>query len=222
MDLISLEKEDGKIDITSRLETDHVLLIVEDDGPDIPEANLEKIFDPFFTTKPVGKGSGLGLSICFGIIKKMGGEIDVHSIVDEGTRFDIRFPLEISMTSKENTLSIATGSERLMPESEKGPKKVIKLLLVDDEKSFVKVLSKRLSRRNMDVTTAFSGAEGIQAPRKVHFFLLCNQPLGIPNVFHGYAPLSSNKISRTCVYGQHRRENLHPLFTPVSAYSWPN
>ena len=42
----------------------------------------------------VGEGNGLGLSICFGIIQKMGGEIDVHSIVDEGTRFDIRFPLK--------------------------------------------------------------------------------------------------------------------------------
>ena len=90
--LYALEKNGGKIDITSRLETDHVLLIVQDDGPGIPEANLDRIFDPFFTTKPVGQGSGLGLSICFGIIKKMGGEIDVHSIVDEGTRFEIRLP----------------------------------------------------------------------------------------------------------------------------------
>ena len=94
--LYALEKDGGTIDITSRLETHHVLFIVEDDGPGIPEANLDRIFDPFFTTKPVGKGSGLGLSICFGIIKKMGGEIDVHSNVDKGTRFEIRFPLEKS------------------------------------------------------------------------------------------------------------------------------
>ena len=78
-----------------RLETHHVLVIVEDDGPGIPEANLDRIFDPFFTTKPVGKGSGLGLyPYLFGIINKMGGEIDVHSIVGEGTRFEIRFPLK--------------------------------------------------------------------------------------------------------------------------------
>ena len=56
-----------------------------------------------------------------------------------------------------------------MPESEKGPKKLIKLLLVDDEKSFVNVLSKRLGRRNIDVTTTFSGAEAIQALRRVDF-----------------------------------------------------
>jgi len=53
--------------------------------------------------------------------------------------------------------------------SENAEKCTIKLLLVDDEKSFVEVLFKRLSRRNIDVTTAFSGVEGIQALRKVDF-----------------------------------------------------
>ncbi len=169
--LYALEKDGGKINITSRLETDCVLFIVEDDGTGIPEANLERIFDPFFTTKPVGKGSGLGLSICFGIINKMGGEIDVHSIIDEGTRFEIRFPLKDLTISNDEILptSAATDSGLMVPESGKIDKKQIKLLLVDDEKSFVKVLSKRLGRRDMVVTTAFSGSEGIQALRKVDF-----------------------------------------------------
>ena len=57
----------------------------------------------------------------------------------------------------------------MMRESENIFKKKIKLLLVDDEESFVKVLSKRLGRRNIDVTTTFSGAEAIQALRKVDF-----------------------------------------------------
>jgi two-component system NtrC family sensor kinase len=92
--LYAMKKKGGKIDITTRLKGQHVLVVVEDDGQGIPKVNLDRIFDPFFTTKPVGEGNGLGLSICFGIIQKMGGEIDVHSIVDEGTRFDIRFPLK--------------------------------------------------------------------------------------------------------------------------------
>jgi len=169
--LHALEKDGGKIDITSRLENDCVLVIVEDDGPGIPEANLNRIFDPFFTTKPVGKGSGLGLSICFGIINKMGGDIDVHSIVDEGTRFEIRFPLENAIVSKaaEPPLSTATVPELIKQESEYIEKRKVKLLLVDDEKSFVSVLSKRLGRRNIDVTTTFSGAEAIQALRRVDF-----------------------------------------------------
>ena len=66
---------------------------VADDGPGIPRANLARIFDPFFTTKPVGKGTGLGLSICYGIIKKMGGEIDVRSVIGIGTTLSIRIPV---------------------------------------------------------------------------------------------------------------------------------
>jgi len=101
----------------------------------------------------------------------MGGEIDVHSIIDEGTRFVIRFPLKSPMISKAEDLSISasTGSELMIRESEKTHKKKIKLLLVDDEKSYVKVLSKRLSRRRFEVTTAFSGAEAIQALRRMDF-----------------------------------------------------
>jgi two-component system NtrC family sensor kinase len=67
---------------------------VEDNGPGIPEANLNRIFDPFFTTKAVGKGTGLGLSICYGIVEKMGGKIDVNSAINEGTRFRIWIPIQ--------------------------------------------------------------------------------------------------------------------------------
>ncbi|MCP4692904.1 MAG: sensor histidine kinase, partial [Desulfobacterales bacterium] len=88
-----LEENGGKIHITSLLEERHVLVVVEDDGPGIPETDLDRIFDPFYTTKPAGKGYGLGLSICFGIIDKMGGEIDVRDAMDGGARFEIRFPL---------------------------------------------------------------------------------------------------------------------------------
>ena len=169
--LHALAKNGGKIDIASQLETGHVLLIVQDDGPGIPEANLDRIFDPFFTTKPVGQGSGLGLSICFGIINKMGGEIDVHSIIDEGTRFEIRFPLEKPTIVKSDGVQTSTGfdSERMTRKSKNVLDKRIKLLLVDDEKRFVKILSKRLERRNIDVTMTFGGAEAIQALRKVDF-----------------------------------------------------
>ena len=103
--LYAMKQGGGKIDITTRLEDRNVLVVVEDDGPGIPKANLDRIFDPFFTTKPVGEGNGLGLSICFGIIKKMEGEIDVHSTIDAGTRFEIRFPLKSPISAKSEDLS---------------------------------------------------------------------------------------------------------------------
>jgi len=91
--LDAMEKRGGAIDITSRLEENYIMIRIADNGGGIARANLPRIFDPFFTTKPVGKGTGLGLSICYGIIKKMGGEIDVRSIVDEGTTFRVWIPL---------------------------------------------------------------------------------------------------------------------------------
>jgi two-component system NtrC family sensor kinase len=64
-----------------------------DCGPGIAEKNLKKIFDPFFTTKPVGRGTGLGLSVSYGIIKEHGGDIFVISKEGEGATFFIELPI---------------------------------------------------------------------------------------------------------------------------------
>ena len=90
--LQAMEKTGGRLDIRTRLEEDLVTIDVADNGPGIPRANLGRIFDPFFTTKPVGRGTGLGLSICYGIIHKLGGRIDVESVVGMGTTFHVRLP----------------------------------------------------------------------------------------------------------------------------------
>lgn len=71
-----------------------VLILVEDTGKGIPEGELGKIFDPFFTTREVGAGTGLGLSVVFGIVQKHRGSIAVDSREGEGTRFSMRFPVE--------------------------------------------------------------------------------------------------------------------------------
>ena len=93
----AMEKTGGTIKVetkVSKLEKNHVVILIEDNGPGIPKDNLDRIFDPFFTTKAVGKGTGLGLSICYGIIQKMGGKIDVHSQVGVGTKFRIWIPFQ--------------------------------------------------------------------------------------------------------------------------------
>jgi two-component system, NtrC family, sensor kinase len=92
----AMEQSGGAIEIISSRAGDQVIVEVGDNGPGIPKANLARIFDPFFTTKPVGRGTGLGLSICYGIIKKFGGEIAVHSVVGIGTTFRINIPLSQS------------------------------------------------------------------------------------------------------------------------------
>ncbi len=90
----AMEKKGGELTITTYSEGDVIGIKVSDNGPGIPEANLSRIFEPFFTTKPVGKGTGLGLSICYGIIQKMGGQIEVESVIDSGTTFHIRFSVQ--------------------------------------------------------------------------------------------------------------------------------
>jgi two-component system NtrC family sensor kinase len=73
--------EDGKVKIE-----------VNDNGIGISPENLKKVFTPFFTTKPVGKGTGMGLSVCYGIVDSMGGTMEVSSERGVGTTFTIRLP----------------------------------------------------------------------------------------------------------------------------------
>jgi two-component system NtrC family sensor kinase len=69
-----------------------VCLEARDTGVGIAQANLAKIFDPFFTTKEVGRGTGLGLAVCYGIVTEHGGRISVDSTVGRGTTFTVRLP----------------------------------------------------------------------------------------------------------------------------------
>ena len=71
-----------------------VALAVQDTGVGIPPDNLHRIFDPFFTTKPAGEGTGLGLSVSYGIVARHHGRIDVDSVVGQGTTFTILLPTQ--------------------------------------------------------------------------------------------------------------------------------
>jgi len=88
----------GKIDIaTQKTKQDKILIMVKDNGKGIEKKNLSKIFDPFFTTKPVGQGTGLGLSVGYGIIKRHQGDIRVKSSEGKGTIFTISLPADNSI-----------------------------------------------------------------------------------------------------------------------------
>ncbi len=82
----------GEIIIETRVEGDEVVVVIEDNGPGIPEDVMPKIFAPFFTTKPKGEGTGLGLGIVRQIIDKHGGKIDVRS-QPGSTVFSVRLPI---------------------------------------------------------------------------------------------------------------------------------
>lgn len=87
-------KGQGKISISTKPQDGSVLLEISDTGDGIPQDTLRKIFDPFFTTKGEAKGIGLGLSVVYGIVDAHGGDIEVNSVVGEGTAFRVTIPVK--------------------------------------------------------------------------------------------------------------------------------
>jgi two-component system, NtrC family, sensor kinase len=82
----------GALMVSARNSEHNVLIEVKDTGHGISPENLPRIFEPFFTTKEVGRGTGLGLAVCYGILTEHGGALDVQSTVGLGTTFTITLP----------------------------------------------------------------------------------------------------------------------------------
>jgi len=83
----------GKLFITTSTVNGNILISFKDNGRGIPAANLQKIFDPFFTTREVGEGAGLGLSVCYGIMKAHNGRIWAESQAGKGATFFLELPV---------------------------------------------------------------------------------------------------------------------------------
>jgi PAS domain S-box-containing protein len=118
-------------------------IIIADTGSGIEEQVLDKIFEPFFTTKAVDRGTGLGLSSSYGIIKEHGGDISVESTVGVGTTFTISLPLT------EN--SITTNRLTLMQDIEELGQRI---LIVDDEKQAVAPMTILLGKAGYQTAVA--------------------------------------------------------------------
>ncbi|MGB5245869.1 MAG: ATP-binding protein, partial [Woeseia sp.] len=90
----AMGEEGGDLYVRTRADGGSGIVVeVEDNGPGIPEEIRAKIFEPFFTTKPAGQGTGLGLSVTYGIIKDHGGDIRVEEAQGGGTRFVVTLPV---------------------------------------------------------------------------------------------------------------------------------
>lgn len=77
---------EGKIMISAKAHFDKVSIFIEDNGRGIPKVQLQRIFEPFFTTKDVGKGTGMGLAVSYGIVQSFGGDIRIESVEGKGTK----------------------------------------------------------------------------------------------------------------------------------------
>lgn len=128
----------------------YIVLTVADTGEGIPENIRDKIFEPFFTTKPDGLGTGLGLSVVFGIVKQHGGFIDIDSEEDHGTEIHLYLPEAKGMA--ETARSTGDTSVRQGTET---------ILLVEDEPAVRKLARIFLTRAGYHVIEASDGEEAV-------------------------------------------------------------
>jgi signal transduction histidine kinase len=121
-----------RIILTTRLDPapGRVHLAVADTGPGIPAEIQGRIFEPFFTTKPLGQGTGLGLSLCQGIVERHGGSIRVASEPNQGAVFSVELPIDARPTTR----SEATELVSLPPIRERT------VLIVDDDRDVAETL----------------------------------------------------------------------------------
>lgn len=99
----AIGSDTGEVEISTRADAESVYVSVKDNGKGIEPQVLSRIFDPFFTTKPVGEGTGLGLSVSFGIVQRHGGRIDVESIPGKCTSFTVVLPKKASAAASEKS-----------------------------------------------------------------------------------------------------------------------
>ncbi|MEX0762833.1 MAG: ATP-binding protein [Dehalococcoidia bacterium] len=133
---------------------DRIRISFTDDGPGIPPEILGRVFDPFFTTKPVGKGTGLGLNICQGIVRDHGGDIRVESHPRRGTTFVVELPVV--------AVDEADVEESPAPEAVNSSYTMLRILAVDDEPAVTELLGRALGGLGHDVDTARDGAEALR------------------------------------------------------------
>jgi len=154
-----------RIDIETKCEPPWVSLSVSDTGCGIPQDLLQHVFEPFFSSKPLGKGSGLGLSICSELVSSWGGTIRVESQPGQGSRFTIQLPLANS----------DQGAATSLAPTETPASQHARVLLVDDLDAPRRAL-RRLMHRHHDVVEASSGMEALELLRNPPRFdvVLCD------------------------------------------------
>jgi two-component system NtrC family sensor kinase len=138
-----------------------VAVDVEDTGPGVSEEIRDRIFEPFFTTKPVGQGTGLGLSLCHGIVEGHGGALSLVSESGRGAIFRVELPVVAPPA--------ATGKNALETTPAVTGKRI---LVVDDERLVLQLLSEMLGADHHTVDTVGDGTQALEVLRRTSYDLI--------------------------------------------------
>jgi signal transduction histidine kinase len=162
----------GRIRVTTERAGHLVKIVITDNGPGISAENLRKVFDPFFTTKPVGQGTGLGLSLCYGIIKEHGGTIHVVSEIGAGATFTIELP-----SASASQIATVNAHEQGAPAP--GATAVGKrVLIIDDEEWILTMTRTVLEEDGYIVDVAIDADEALnKVALNQYDLLVCDQKM---------------------------------------------
>ena len=156
--------------ITIKTETDgrNVLLQIEDDGLGMDESTAQRCLEPFFTTKGE-RGTGLGLSVVHGIVKRHGGTLEIVTAIGSGTSWSIRFPATVLAMDREDSLPV--------PDLERS----LRILVVDDQPIICELIAELLRTDGHEVQTAGNGGSALDEFRERNFDL-CIVDLAMPGM----------------------------------------
>src|SRR5262245_13562962 len=160
--------EGGQLTLRTGADGDRVVVTVADSGVGMSEDVRQRIFDPFFTTKGE-RGTGLGLSVVYGIVSRHNGEIDVQSRLGHGTTFTLRFPVAADI-DREAPQRVALRTKA------KG-----RVLVIDDEREVADVLGDLLRRDGHAVVVCADGESGVARFEEEPFDLVVTD-LGMPGM----------------------------------------
>jgi PAS domain S-box-containing protein len=149
---------------------DNVCLRIEDDGPGVAPDVQEHLFEPFFTTKDVGEGTGLGLSVSYGIVTSHGGRLWFEPAQSGGAAFVIELPVGLGARAAVPVPAPIPGDPA--PVAGGNGRQPATILAVDDEPAIRTMLERAMSRAGHRVVSAASGVEALQAIEQQSFDLL--------------------------------------------------
>lgn len=150
-------RPDNLIRLSARRDANEAILEVEDNGPGIEADALTRIFDPFFTTKPVGLGTGLGLSVCKGIVAALGGTIEARSAPGAGASFRVVLPLSAAHATPKKSEPPALIARPAAEEPTQSARP--RVLIIDDDEHVSRVIA--LALRQFDVTVINRSQEAL-------------------------------------------------------------